>query len=94
MSDGFDVASLNRLARTLARGADDLEGLAGSAPAIPDAGTSSAAVGGGISALSGVMSKIVQTVANAADLAQASGSAYDSAEETNRESLGRTRGPR
>jgi hypothetical protein len=93
VSEGFDVKDLNRLARTLAEGADDLEGLAGTAPAIPDAGPSSGAVGSGISALAEVMSKIVQTTANAADEAQASGSTYHRAEDANSETLGRIRGP-
>lgn len=91
---GFDVRDLNRLAATLAQGAQDLEGLAGNAPAMPDAGTSSGAVGDGISALADVMSKVVQTAANGADLAQASGNDYQGADSSAEESMNKLRGPR
>lgn len=91
---GFDVKDLNRLAATLAQGAQDLEGLAGNAPAMPDAGASSGAVGNGLAALADVMDKIVQSAANGADQAQASGKAYASADSSAEESLNHLRGPR
>ena len=91
---GCDVKNLNRLAATLAQGAEDLENLSGSAPAMPDAGVSSGVVGGGISALAEVMDKVVQSAANGADQAQASGKAYESADNSANDSLSKVKGPR
>lgn len=91
MSGGFDIKDLNRLAGTLAQGAEQLEGLAGEAPTIPDAGTSTAAVGSCLAALGDVMSKVVQTAAGAADRAQAGAKEYQSADDNARESMNGTR---
>ncbi|MGH3628768.1 MAG: hypothetical protein ACRDRL_15210 [Sciscionella sp.] len=89
---GFDIHDLNRLAATLAHGAQDLEGLAAQAPPLPDAGSSSGAVGEGIAALAGVMSKITQTAAAASDRVQASVESYAHTDQQNSENLHGLRG--
>lgn len=81
-SSGFDVQDLNRVAGTLAQGAQHLTGLAASAPAIPDVGASTGVVGDALSALCGMMSTITRTAANAADQAQANSTSYGVADET------------
>jgi hypothetical protein len=91
---GFDVKDLNRIASTLADGAQELSGLAGNAPAMPDAGVSSGAVGNGISALANVMEQMVKTAANAADKAQTGVKAYAQADDSSQGDLSRIKEPR
>lgn len=81
-TSGFDVQDLNRLASILAQGAQQLTGLAASAPAIPDAGASTGVVGDALSSLCGMMSTITRTAANAADQAQSNSTNYGVADDT------------
>jgi hypothetical protein len=92
-ADGFGVKDLNRLAQTLAQGAEDFERLSGNAPQIPDAGPSTASVAGAVSSLATVMSKITQSAAVAADQAQESDRTYQNDEDATSNNLGRIRGP-
>jgi hypothetical protein len=94
MSGGFDIKDLNRVASTLAQGAQQFAGLSSSAPAIPDAGVSTGVVGNAISAFCDVMSKVTRTAANAADQAQSSSAGYDNTEHNNQASLGKIGGSR
>ena len=93
MSGGFNVKDLNRLAGTLAQGAQQFAGLSSNAPAIPDAGISTGAVGNAISAFCDVMSKVTQTAANAADQAQSNSTNYDNNEQNNQANFGKLGGP-
>lgn len=91
---GFDVKDLTRLAQPLAQGAEQLQGLADNTPAMPDAGRSSGAIGAGLASLAEVLSKVTQTAANAADMAQQSQSAYHGVDQSGGQNLGLMRGPR
>ncbi len=93
MSAGFTIKDLNRVAGTLAQGAQQLAGLSSSTPAIPDAGASTGAVGNAISAFCNVMAKATQTAANAADQAQSNATNYDNTDETNQGNFGKLGGP-
>ncbi len=92
MSGGFNIKDLNRVASTLAQGAQSLAGLSSSAPAIPDAGISTGAVANAISAFCNVMSKATQTAANAADQAQSNSANYDNTDEANKSDFGKLGG--
>jgi hypothetical protein len=81
-ASGFNVQDLNRLASILAQGAQQLTGLAASAPAIPDAGASTGLVGDALSSLCGMMSTITRTAANAADQAQSNSTSYEVSDDT------------
>jgi hypothetical protein len=63
---GFAAQDLDQVAALVGGGAHDLAGMAGTAPAVPDAGASSAAVAGVLHALAGVVGSIVGTADTAA----------------------------
>jgi hypothetical protein len=87
------VDDLPRVVSTLTDGAKQMEGLAGEVPAMPNAGSSSGAVGDGITALSDVMVKAVKSAANSAGEAKATAEDYDENEHRTSESLTKARGP-
>ena len=93
MSGGFNIKDLNRVAGTLAQGAQQFAGLSSSGPAIPDAGISTGAVGTAISSFCTVMSTVTKAAANAADQAQSNSTNYDNNEENNQANFGKLGGP-
>jgi hypothetical protein len=85
--DGFETNDLPMVARGLAKGEQQLSDLAGGEPEMPDAGSSSAAVGAGLAALAGVMSKVTQTAGYAAHQVGASHDTYQQSETQARDSM-------
>lgn len=76
MTDGFAASGLDRVASLVGNGASGLADMAGHAPAVPDAGASSAAVAGVLRALSGVAGSIVGTADTASRYVLAGDDAY------------------
>jgi hypothetical protein len=76
MSDGFAAGDLDRVATLVGGGATGLSDLAGSAPGVPDAGRSSAAVAGVLHALSGVAGRVVTTADTASAYVRGGHQAY------------------
>ncbi|HEY1571823.1 MAG TPA: hypothetical protein VGG05_10795 [Pseudonocardiaceae bacterium] len=74
MSDGFTVSGLDQVAALIGSGADGLGGM--DAPSVPDAGASSAAVAGVLTALSGVAGSIVTTAGTASGYVRTGHDAY------------------
>ncbi|WP_216212497.1 hypothetical protein [Amycolatopsis aidingensis] len=81
MAEGFRVDDLNRLAKPLAEGAQNLADLATDAPTIPNAGDSTGIVASALVVLSGVVGKVTMAAANSADDAQAAQNSYDAADQ-------------
>lgn len=76
MSEGFSATDLHRVAALVGGGATGLADMAGTAPAAPDAGGSSAAVAGVLHALSGVAGHVVTTAHTASGYVRAGHDAY------------------
>lgn len=72
----LDVKELDRLSKTLAEGAQHLNGLADDSPQIPDAGQSTASVAAMVSTITSVVSRIVETAAVASEQVIASDKTY------------------
>ena len=89
--NGFAVGDLSQVAARLDGGVADLAGMAGAAPSVPDAGPSSAAVAGVLSALGGVVGSILGTSDTASGYLRAGSDAYRSADENAAARFGGTR---
>ncbi len=91
MNNGFIATDLHRIAALLDGGTAELGDLAGSAPSVPDAGRSSAAIAGALSALGSVVGSILGTSDTASGYVRAGGDAYRSADENSARIFGGVR---
>ncbi len=85
---GFVVGELDAVVRMLADGATGLNGQAGNAPQVPDAGESSADIAGTLSAIYASASTIVRSIAAAGDRVVASAASYHNNDLNNADLLG------
>ncbi|HEX3783237.1 MAG TPA: hypothetical protein VHX38_26520 [Pseudonocardiaceae bacterium] len=90
-SGGFTASDLHQVAALLDDGAAELGGMAGSAPSVPDAGGSSAAIAGALSALGGVVGSILDSNHTASGYVRAGSDAYRGADENSAHAFGGSR---
>ena len=85
---GYEVGDLDAVVRKLADGATGLNGMAGGAPDVPEAGESSADIAGALSAIYASASTIVRSLAAAGDRVIASAASYHHNDLNNADLLG------
>jgi hypothetical protein len=90
MTEPFKVDDLSPAARSLALGANGFQELAGSAPAIPNAGPSTAFVADVLIALAEAMEKAAGVEAGAADEVIAADARYKEADQQHQAALNKT----
>ncbi|WP_072690475.1 hypothetical protein [Rhodococcus marinonascens] len=86
-ADQLNVENLNETARILARSAVEVDEAGSQAPAVPNAGPSTAFVGDALVALADAMSQIARSSARAADIVASCDANYTESDQTNADEL-------
>lgn len=88
MTNGFEQQQLGQISSHLADGANELSGLSGTTPSVPEAGASTGAVGEALGTLGGLMSAVTQGVAGFADHVDGAKQEYAKTDQDSADQLG------